>query len=392
MKNLKVLTQTLLLLFLFTATHAQITGTFTADNCYSVYVGTQSSVGTKVLPTSGNGHCNKKASEIFSPTSNSFSATSANYFYIIAWSDDMTCQGLMGEFTGNRTIKTGDPGWEVYPTNKNYGNGQAPSASEINSQISTANSSSGWRAPFVGPTNTNGKKACRAYSKVKGISNDAKWIWHNTTNSSDPLQVLGKGKNHHEFLIFRFPVKTIIGGGHPSTPHFDPCCPPIAKEDLSNMLSVSGNMQTYKPNFTFTKEFTNRMRAYSNYIMALDPCLDNVTLEYVIRRPYSLPNSFNLAGNTLLSRGATYFKRGLGKPLTWGQGHLSDITLETNKWYRLEIVAYGGGDDCKNWNIGEGCDFPKLEFNIMTEGIRNGDVAKSGRLNGTIKSVGATLR
>ena len=389
MKTIKFLTQTLFLSFLFTSVQAQITGTFTADNCYSVYVGTQSSVGTKVLPASGNGHCNKKASEIFSPTSNSFSATSANYFYIIAWSDDKTCQGLMGEFTGSSTIKTGDTGWEVYPTNKNYGNGQAPSASEINSQISTANGANGWRKPFVGPTNANGKKACRAYSKVKGISNNAKWIWHNTTNSNDPLQVLGKGKNHHEFLIFRFPVKKITdGGGNPTVPQFDPCCPPIAKEDLSNMLSVSGNMQTYKPNFSFTNEFTNRMRAYANYVMALDPCLDNVTFEYVIRRPYGLPNSFNLAGNTLLSRGATYFKRGLGKPLTWGQAHLSDITLETNKWYRLEIVAYGGGDNCERWNIGEGCDFPKLEFNIMTNGLRK----SSNRLNGNIKSVGATLK
>jgi|GEM_PF-5554937 len=93
---------------------AQVTGTFTADNSYAVYKGNQSSVSTKLIPTSGNGHTNNSASQIFNPSQRSFNVTNGDYLYIIAWSDDRSCQGLLGEFSGISTIKTGDAVCRTY--------------------------------------------------------------------------------------------------------------------------------------------------------------------------------------------------------------------------------------------------------------------------------------
>lgn len=183
-----------------------INGHFTCDNSYAVYVGTQSAVVTKVLPTTGNGITNTYAADIFQGDDVTFTAGTGDYFYIIAWSDDSSYQGLIGEFTGTSTILTGDPAWEVYPTGKNYGNGSAPTATEITSHISAANAANAWKATAVGPINANSSQIYGGASnlKVGNVRDDARWIWYDS--GKNPGKTAFDGFNHEEFLIFRIPA------------------------------------------------------------------------------------------------------------------------------------------------------------------------------------------
>lgn len=183
-----------------------INGHFTCDNSYAVYVGTQSAVVTKVLPTTGDGITNSNATQIFQGDDVTFTANSGDYFYLIAWSDDSSVQGLIGEFTGTSTILTGDAAWEVYATGKNYGNNQAPTASEITGHIVAANSASAWKATAVGPTNANSSLIYGgpATLKVGNVRDNAQWIWYNSGKNGNNSAFVGF--NHDEFLIFRIPA------------------------------------------------------------------------------------------------------------------------------------------------------------------------------------------
>lgn len=362
----------------FVGVQAQITGTFTADNSYAVYIGNQSSVATKVLPTSGNGHSNTIASQIFSPTQNTFTANSSNYFYIIAWSDDKSCQGLLGEFTGDQTIMTGDSGWEVYPTNKNYGNGQAPSKNEINSYINTANSSNGWKAPFVGPTNLNGKKACSAYRKVNGISDKAKWIWYNSTSSTNPSHVFGQGKNHREFLIFRFPVKQITNGNG-SSASIDKCdCIPedLYSVDLTSEIfkvtNVSGPIGsfTYKLKFDPSLQYAGLSTAWNNWINAQfglngsNRC--QVVHQYMLYS-YTPNSSGGIGSESLLEQfwsSPAYFP--------YSQSNFN-TTLNSNQKYYIKHGIYYGRKDGGKCLLAKDC--PWSETRLFLE-ARTGDTPK----------------
>lgn len=206
MKNLILI---LLVTFLFcnASIGQQITLNFTVDNIFSAYVGNSNGVTqNKVPPTEKNG------GQIFTATSVTTNYTSGDWFYIIAWSDDATCQGMIGEvqFEGT-TISTGDDGWEVFPTKQDLDKlSQAPSVTQINQQITIANNSSGWKELYVGPTNAKAKSVCRNYPRpVSGISGDANWVWYNSNNAASPFS---PGHNHGEYLIFRYPMNSIGGG------------------------------------------------------------------------------------------------------------------------------------------------------------------------------------
>jgi len=354
---------------------SQITGTFTADNSYAVYKGNQSAVSAKILPNNNsNGHTNKKASEIFSPTKRTFSVTKGDYLYIIAWSDDSQCQGLLGEFTGTQTIKTGDKGWQVYPTNKNYGNNQAPSISEINSFISTANNSNGWKNPFVGPTNANSKKACRQYSKVKGISNSAKWIWHNTLSTNDPLTVLGRGRNHHEFLIFRFPVKLIgttsAGTVSGSSPSIKPGpCDCIPKEiytvDVTSEQFIphswSGNAGTfsYKLGFQPTNQNVTMVNAWNSWIQSKFGGQCHVVHQYILYE-YTSNTPGVIQTETMLEEfwsSPNYLSGNNGKFTS---------SLQSNKKYYIKHGVYYGAKKGRKCNLANDCPWQETRFFIGT--------------------------
>ena len=201
-----------------------ITGHFSCDNCYAIYLGNQTGVVTKLLPTgAANGAYNTLASQIFNGEDVlPFAANTGDWFYMIAWSDDSVKQGLIGEFTGTQTIFSGNSAWEVFPTKKNYGNNQAPDATEINSFITTANNTSGWVAPTVGPTNLNSNAIYGSNVKVNNVDDNANWMWHDTgrdPSAGKPFE----GFNHDEFLIFRIPVWEMAPELDPALAHNCAC-------------------------------------------------------------------------------------------------------------------------------------------------------------------------
>lgn len=241
--NLKTIIVQFVLIFTALSSDGQtLSGCFSADNCYAVYLGDENSVNRIVLPTSGNIKVNTLAHQIFNATCFSAPYNPGEWCYIVAYSDDAQCQGLIGEFSDALQLKTGDSGWSVFGTGIDKDpNSPAPNMSDINSQISVANSSGGWVIPHVGESNMNTSKLCRAYSgvvKVNGISDDAKWIWMNSgdhNHANSPFQ----GYDHDEYLIFKFPVSSLTNSTS--------CCPEINKKldeiksDLKKLLKLRPN-------------------------------------------------------------------------------------------------------------------------------------------------------
>jgi hypothetical protein len=385
-------------LFLPFIVSSQITGTFTADNSYAVYIGNQNSVVTKVLPsTAANGHTNTTAAQIFSPTQNTFNASSNDYFYIIAWSDDRDCQGLIGEFTGATTIKTGDPGWQVYPTNRNYGNNQAPTSAIINQFITTANTSNGWLTPFVGPKNIDGKNACRAYRKVNGISDDAKWVWHNATGSTNAADVMGRGRNHKEFLIFRFPVKRIISGGTP--PKIDECdCIPeeVFSVDLTSSIfeldNVSGPAGNFQYNLVFkpNSQYAALSTAWNGWINTLFGPSTGSQCQVI--HQYILYEYTSTTPGVIATE--TYLEQFWSSPnyLSTSGNHFT-TTLSSNKKYYIKHGVYYGSPNGGKCLLDKECPWQETRFFLGTSSgstpkvkimDSNGNLKKE--LSGQVKS------
>ena len=210
----------LILIFSFNLAHTvyaqRLKASFAVDNCYAIYLGDKEGAVKKVLPKStANGVINKTPQTIFQATKVTTDYQPGDWLYMIAWSDDKHCQGLIGEFSDAKTLKTGDPGWEVFGTSRNADAflNNAPTSNTVNRFIGKANAEQLWTQPASGELNKNTAFQCRAYSKVrsvKGISNDASWIWHDTGKDKQKGAPFS-GFNHDEFLIFRFPVQLISG-------------------------------------------------------------------------------------------------------------------------------------------------------------------------------------
>jgi len=206
----------------------QVTAKFCVDNCYAAYIGNANGVIDKIIPVgSSDGVVNSTEAMIYQHTNVTVNYNYHDWIYVVAWSDNIGCQGLIGEFTGNRTVYTGDVGWEVYATGISTNmTDLAPNYLNINLQILQANASNGWQQPAVGAQNGNNSSICQYYDNhIPGISNNARWIWHNSNNSSNAFI----GFDHNEYLIFRFPAHlvyespktTSCKGNLISNPNFD---------------------------------------------------------------------------------------------------------------------------------------------------------------------------
>ena len=162
-----------------------------------------------------------------------------DYLYIIAWSDKQTTQGVLGQFkSGDRTIYTGLGDWEVYATGVNYRvsfrPNPGPPLSEINDQINIANQSMGnpstssqtWvdasgiqgtgRLEF-GETNDD-DQGRGDFPAMQCIDSRARWMWYNSdpTVFSNAFRGGPVPEGHHEFLIFRLPIRSVIPSITPS--------------------------------------------------------------------------------------------------------------------------------------------------------------------------------
>ncbi len=170
-----------------------IEATITADNHYGLYFGAVNGsfatfVGRNELDSGGSpGSYNWSLAESFT-----FDITAGDYIYVVAWSDDGTAQGLIGQFVipdVGTTILTNTLDWEVYLTFNDLDDGSpAPTESELASEISGAS----WN--IVSDYIDHGSSP---WGYIPGISSEADWIWGSA---------LTPGSDYGEYQIFRTKV------------------------------------------------------------------------------------------------------------------------------------------------------------------------------------------
>jgi len=202
---------------------APLTGHFTCDNSYQVWVGNGNEVHTLLLEATNMKTVNIAQGEDLPPTT----PEPGQYLYIVAWSDDYIYQGLIGAFKGDITILSGDSRWKVLPTGRNKNNKQFPTMKEINNAMEDG--ADNWRDPTFGAT--NGGPPWNF--PIAGIPGDARWMWYDSNKDrkekypNPPYVPFGSGFNHDEFLIFRIPYQDFyseqlaiaIDGQFASQPH-----------------------------------------------------------------------------------------------------------------------------------------------------------------------------
>lgn len=200
---------------------------FTCDNSYAIWLGSKTQVHTLIRQET-----NTSARGILSGEHFSFTAYENDFLYVLAWSDNLNRQGLIGMFNGGVRKQMGDIEWEVLPTNQDKGNLHFPTLPEINSHLATALPND-WKQPFVGPTNANTSSLYPELGSIANIDQDVNWVWYDSNNSGNPFS---PGYNHQEFLIFRIPVKDLTA-----------CCSPCAsdKYEQEKLLSEKAKSKTF---------------------------------------------------------------------------------------------------------------------------------------------------
>lgn len=175
------------------------TAVITADNHYSLYTGTASSlnwIGGNEIGTGGNpGPSNWSMAE-------TWRFRSSGYIYIAAWSDDSGVQGLLAQITlpGGADRSGGSLDWEVYPTFRERGTGSLyPNGTEMSGHITNADRDGLWQKPFIG-----GSNGIAPWGTIDNIGRDVRWMWVNVPNRADPMMDGGTG--YGETLIFRIAV------------------------------------------------------------------------------------------------------------------------------------------------------------------------------------------
>jgi hypothetical protein len=174
----------------------------TADNHYALYVDGPSGIqfigGNELGAGGAPGTYNWSKAE-------SITFDTARYIYIAAWSDDRVAQGLIAQITGpaGLALHTGVAPWQVMMTNSDRDDGASyPAAAAIASFTAFADANNLWESPAIGAANV---PATNPWGKIAGITEEARWIWGNPKDVSNPF--VG-GKNHGEYQIFRLAVPT----------------------------------------------------------------------------------------------------------------------------------------------------------------------------------------
>lgn len=209
---------------------AQVTAVITADNAYGFGYGTATAIPSTQYY---GGIENLTAADIFSFATGAETYTVypaiTDYLYIVAWSDDVTKQGVLGQFKNGSlpSLYTGIGNWQVFATGINFDSNalnttKGPSLALINQQIIIANkgigtlaSSGGW----VGVKSTGQSLAIGElndtlggdFPQVAGIDSTARWMWFNVDPTKYNAFTQGPGTGgHKEFLIFRIPARAIV--------------------------------------------------------------------------------------------------------------------------------------------------------------------------------------
>lgn len=195
-----------------------LSGHFTCDNVFSVWVGDRCTVEEKIV----EGAALSTAAEIVKGVEvPPFPVDRECFIYLLGSSDGKVQQGLVGTFTGAITLHTGDPRWRVLATNRSVAAHQA-TAAEINEAMRWAGcpGRTDWTTPFVGPPN-DGSPPFGVVGMGK-IGPEARWMWHDSGKDTRakwpsspyvPFTVPHAGFRHDEFLIFRIPCGELFPDG-----------------------------------------------------------------------------------------------------------------------------------------------------------------------------------
>lgn len=162
------------------------------------------------------------------------------YLYIIAWADDATTQGVIGQFDrGGQPIYTGHGDWEACATGLPYDTraaGGGPTLDVVNQEINRCNAglgdpsrtSAGWvnsagaitRSAVgnlaVGEDNSSSAGdfpiVCQKDQAGKrGVDAASRWMWYSPDGKS-PFRYQGGTNPTRTFLIFRLPSRVIVIG------------------------------------------------------------------------------------------------------------------------------------------------------------------------------------
>lgn len=159
------------------------------------------------------------------------------YLYVIAWADDATTQGLVGQVSrGGPPVYTGSGDWQVCATGIDHdpgASGSGPAIEVVNEEIARCNGAAGDPArSSVGWVTSSGALSPGAVGKLvvgeennardgnfpivcqkddtgnQGVDAAARWIWY-SPDGRNPF-VYGGGKNPtRDFLIFRLPAQIL---------------------------------------------------------------------------------------------------------------------------------------------------------------------------------------
>ena len=137
-----------------------------------------------------------------------WAGTCSEYLYFVSWSNDEGANGLIAEIG---EAMTGDNSrWQVFATGINLdGRPPEPSQAMIEAQLQLANCK-GWLPVTIGGKNGEENAGLFPAPKVNNISLDAHFIWYDSGNHLHPNAPF-VGFNHDEFLIFRVPMKDVLG-------------------------------------------------------------------------------------------------------------------------------------------------------------------------------------
>ncbi|TPV96656.1 MAG: VWA domain-containing protein [Myxococcales bacterium FL481] len=152
----------------------------------------------------------------------------ANYIYVAAYADEGVTQGLLGQVEVynadgelERTVYTGDAGWEVCATGLAFTMGSfGPDEDVLQQQLEACNaaSNSGWlgadQGLAVGERNDTPRRHVVPGNEfpitcAEDIDHEARWIWHDWDLDSDASAFItppGGGNPDDQFLLFRLPV------------------------------------------------------------------------------------------------------------------------------------------------------------------------------------------
>lgn len=180
-----------------------LTTTLTSDNHYAIYFGGGDGSGMREA-TMGGQHARNELGAFGTPGTFNWSMaetwtldySSADWLYVVTWSDDSVAQGWIGEFAStDEHFLTGlGQGWEYILGNDNLGDGDpAPLAGELASLVAAG----GWTD--VANFRDHGVSP---WGMIAGVSTDADWIWGTPT-----MNEYGTGVG--EYQVFRRSLGTV---------------------------------------------------------------------------------------------------------------------------------------------------------------------------------------